>query len=112
MSEANKIVRQITPKEIKARLDAGDPLTLIDVREDYELEIASIPAKHIPKDEILQRISEVPRSGDVVIFCRSGGRSQAVVTALQSQLGFTNLFNMQGGILRWADEVDSTLQKY
>ncbi|MBX7138816.1 MAG: rhodanese-like domain-containing protein [Oligoflexia bacterium] len=105
-------MREITPLELKQRQQAGERITMIDVREAFEKEIADIGGVLIPKAEILNRQSEIPRDGIVVIYCRSGGRSSSAIKALQQQCGFTNLVNLSGGILRWSDEVDSSIEKY
>jgi rhodanese-related sulfurtransferase len=112
MPGTNFPVKQILPKELKARLDAGEQITLIDVREPHEREICHIGGTLIPKDTVAQRVDQIPKSGDVVIYCRSGGRSQFVVQELQSKFGYTNLINLAGGVLRWSDEVDSSVTKY
>ena len=105
-------VRQISPKELKKKLDNGEQLTLIDVREPHERQIASLGGDLIPMNTVLDALAKIPRDGTVVVYCRSGGRSGKVVEALQAQCGYTNLWNLEGGILRWSDEVDSSVQKY
>jgi adenylyltransferase/sulfurtransferase len=105
-------VRQITPKELKARLDAKEDIVLIDVREPHEREICHIGGELIPKDTITQHLDRIPHDKDVIIYCRSGGRSQSVANQLASQHGFTNLINLSGGVLRWSDEVDPSVKKY
>ena len=108
----NNIVREITPKELKAMLEASEQLTLVDVREPFERDIASIGGELIPLAEIVERHVEIPRNRKVIVYCRSGGRSGQAVSALQHEHAFDNLYNLSGGILRWIDEVDPTLKKY
>jgi len=107
-------IPEMTVTDLKARLDAGEPVTIIDVREPHEWEIANLGqhgATLIPLGEVVERSEEIPREGVVVLQCRSGSRSGNAVAYLQ-QNGWTNLFNLKGGILAWADQVDPTVQKY
>lgn len=104
-------IPEITPTEFVARRDRGAALTLLDVREDWELGIASIPgAVHIPMADVHARIDELDRSKEVVVMCRSGRRSLQVAELLQ-QNGFT-VVNLAGGILAWSSEVDATIATY
>ena len=102
----------ITPKDLNAKIQRGESITLIDVREPFEAEICQLPnSSMIPLGQFTAKASELSREKETVIYCRSGGRSGDAVRYLIS-LGYTNVKNLDGGILRWADEVDSTLQKY
>jgi rhodanese-related sulfurtransferase len=102
----------ITPKELKQRLDAGEAITVIDVREPWELKIARLDfAQHIPMGDILERIGEVPRDVPVVIMCHVGGRSAQVTDYLNS-IGYDNVLNLNSGITGWAVQVDPTLKRY
>jgi rhodanese-related sulfurtransferase len=102
----------ITPKELKQRLDAGEAITVIDVREPWELKIARLDfAQHIPMGDILERIGEVPRDVPVVIMCHVGGRSAQVTDYLNS-IGYDNVLNLDSGITGWAVQVDPTLKRY
>ncbi|MDX1934831.1 MAG: molybdopterin-synthase adenylyltransferase MoeB [Capsulimonadales bacterium] len=110
--EAAPTMREITPIELKAKLDRGDDFLLIDVREPYEWEIARIPgATLIPLGTIADRAGELDPNAEIVLQCRSGKRSATALETLQ-QKGFKNLLNLKGGILAWADDVDPTVQKY
>jgi len=105
-------MREITPKELKEKLDRGDDFQLIDVREPYEWEIGRIPgAKLIPLGEIGARSGELDRTKEIVLQCRSGKRSAQALETLRAQ-GFQNLVNLQGGILGWSDDVDPSVPKY
>lgn len=98
----------ITPAEVKARLDAGDALTIIDVRNAWELDITRLDnAVHIPLDQLPTRIAEIPKDVEVVLMCRSGGRSQRALDFLVAN-GYdaAKLLNMTGGIMRWGKDVD------
>ena len=102
----------ITPRELKARMDRGDDFVLLDVREPHELQICTIPGYvSIPLGDVPKRIGELDRSRDLVVMCRSGVRSGRIVSFLASQ-GFTRIANLTGGVLRWIDDVDPTQPKY
>ncbi|HEX3053768.1 MAG TPA: molybdopterin-synthase adenylyltransferase MoeB [Aggregatilineaceae bacterium] len=102
----------LSPRDIKARLDGNDPLVLLDVREPYELTISHLDrALHIPMSEMSQRWQEIPRDQPVVVFCHSGVRSVNLIMQLV-EVGYTNLINMQGGINAWARDVDPTVPLY
>ena len=105
-------MRELTVQQLQQMREAEEPLQVIDVREPWEVEICSIGAHHIPMGEILTRVEEIKKDVPVVIHCRSGARSANVVNALEMQLGLTNLYNLRGGILAWANEIDQTLEQY
>jgi adenylyltransferase/sulfurtransferase len=103
---------QISPAELKARLDAGEKLTLLDVREPWEIAIAALPGiVPIPLGEIPQRWRELDAQGQIVVICRSGMRSQNAATFLVQQ-GITPVYNLAGGVLAWSREVDPSLPTY
>ncbi len=107
-------VPQITPKELKARLDNGDKLQILDVREPHEWEISNLEAYGsvlIPKGEVLDRVSELDPNKETIVQCRTGGRSAAVLKEL-APLGFEKIWNLDGGINLWAEEVDSDMATY
>jgi sulfur-carrier protein adenylyltransferase/sulfurtransferase len=108
---ANNGIPQISVQELKQRLDAGDDLMILDVREPYECQIASIGGTPIPMNEVPRRLAEIDRNREIVVQCRSGGRSQRVAEFLANQ-GYPNVKNLAGGILAWADQIDPTLTKY
>ena len=103
-------MKEITPKELEAMKKEGKPFQLIDVREPYEVELCNIGGDAIPMGEIVERLSEVRKDVPVVVHCRSGARSGAVINALASRYGYTNLINLKGGILAYGREVDNTLK--
>lgn len=105
-------MKQINVQELKQKLDRKDDFVLLDVREDFEREICKLtPDVHIPMNEIQERFHELPKDKEIVVYCRSGARSMNVCMFLQSQ-GFKSLQNLSGGILSWADQIDSSIQKY
>ncbi|NLX12018.1 MAG: molybdopterin-synthase adenylyltransferase MoeB [Chloroflexi bacterium] len=99
--------------EIKARLDAGERLNLLDVREPVELTISRLEqmTQHIPMSEMAARWQEIPRDEPVIVFCRSGARSADLIEQLRT-LGYDNLINMAGGINAWARTIDPKLPLY
>jgi molybdopterin/thiamine biosynthesis adenylyltransferase/rhodanese-related sulfurtransferase len=102
----------LTPLELKAKLDSAERFELIDVREDYELDIAKLPyTKWIPLGELADRVGELDKAAETVVYCHSGGRSGQAVRFLRER-GFGNARNLLGGISRWSDEVDPSLEKY
>lgn len=104
--------KEATPREIKQRLDAGENLTLIDVREPDEMMIAAIDgAQECPMSQARDWIDTLPKDGELVIFCHHGARSMQVAAAL-AQRGHTNVTNMTGGIDQWAEQVDPTVPHY
>jgi adenylyltransferase/sulfurtransferase len=104
---------EITPRELAEWLERPDRPFLLDVRNPYEVAIASIPGtdKLIPIDQLPERINELDPSREMVVYCRSGARSGRAVELLKS-VGFRKVKNLVGGILRWADEIDPSLPKY
>ena len=104
-------IPQITVKELKQRLDAGEDVFVLDVREPYEYQIANIGAKLIPQNDVPKRLDEIDRGREIVVQCRSGQRSQRIAEYLAQQ-GYPKVKNLAGGILAWADEIDPKMQKY
>ena len=103
---------EISVTELKARMDSGEKLNLIDVREPYEVAIAKIPgAKLIPLGQIGERAGELDPNSEILLHCRSGKRSADALHILKAK-GFTNLKNVTGGILAWSAEVDPTVPQY
>ncbi|HQQ93981.1 MAG TPA: rhodanese-like domain-containing protein [Bacteroidia bacterium] len=96
-------MKEITAAEFKQMQDSGKDFQLIDVREQHEYDEMNIHGEHIPMGEVLDRVSEIAKDKPVVVHCRSGKRSAAVIHALESQHGYTNLINLQGGILAYLE---------
>ncbi len=104
-------IPEITPAEFVQRRDGGEALTLLDVREAWELNVASVPGVlHIPMGEVAERVGEIDRNREVVVLCRSGRRSLEVAKYLQ-QNGFRAV-NLAGGILAWSRDLDATIPVY
>ncbi len=104
-------IPQISVTELKRRLDAGEDLFILDVREPYEYQIANIGGTLIPQNEVPQRLAEIGRDREIIVQCRSGGRSQRIAEFLAKQ-GYSNVKNLAGGILAWADQIDPKVLKY
>ena len=102
-------MKEVTPSELRRMQDAKEKFVLIDVREPYEVEACSIGGASLPMSQLVDRINEVPKDVPVVVHCRSGSRSVAVIDALSSRYGYTNLINLKGGILAWKEAIDPTL---
>ena len=104
-------VPEITPRDLKARLDRGDDLYILDVREPHEYQICNLGGHLIPLGDLSKRASELDSSREIVAHCRSGKRSAEAVEFLQ-RAGFRKVLNLKGGILAWSDEVDPSVPKY
>lgn len=106
-------MREITATELKQRLDKGDDIQIVDVREANELAIAKLPNSiHIPLAQVVNRMSEIDPNRETVVHCKMGGRSARAIEALQRS-GFTgSLLNLKGGIIGWSNDVDPSVPKY
>ena len=110
--ESDGAVPSVSVQELKRKMDAREPLTLVDVRESWEYDIAQIAGSRlIPLGELEERLTELPREGILVIQCHSGVRSEQGARLLQ-QAGFANVYNLEGGIEAWSREVDPTVPRY
>lgn len=103
----------MTPQQYLARLAEPTPVVLVDVREDWELKVASVPLSfvHIPLGQLGERLRELNPATDTVVICRSGGRSLQAAHFLAKQ-GFGSVHNLSGGILAWSTELDPTIPAY
>jgi sulfur-carrier protein adenylyltransferase/sulfurtransferase len=104
-------VPEISARELKSRLDRGDDLFILDVREPHEYQICNLGGHLIPLGDLSRRVSELDSSREIVAHCRSGKRSAEAVEFLR-KAGFRKVLSLKGGILAWSDEVDSTVPKY
>lgn len=105
-------MKEISVFTLNEKIKMGQRPTIIDVREQDELDIVSIDeARHIPMAQIPSRMSELERDGELIIMCKSGGRSARVCEYLE-QNGYSNVINLSGGILSWAQNIDRTLKTY
>jgi rhodanese-related sulfurtransferase len=104
-------MKEISVQELKEKKDKGEDFQLIDVREDFEYEMSNLGGELIPLGGILIESEKVDKTKPVVVMCRSGKRSAQAIMLLE-QRGFTNLYNLQGGILAWAEEIDPSINVY
>lgn len=114
MSQApTQQIPEITATELKHRLDGGEDIQVIDVREAHEVAIAAIPnSTHIPLGQVLNRMSEIDPNRETVVHCKMGGRSAKAIEALKRSGFAGSLLNLKGGITAWSNEVDPTVPKY
>jgi len=104
-------VPQLSVKDLKKRVDAGEDLFILDVREPFEYQIANLGGKLIPQGEVPQRLGEIDRNREIIVQCKSGGRSQKIAEFLK-QSGYNRVLNLAGGILAWSAEIDPKVPKY
>ena len=105
-------MKSITVQELKQLMDSNEEFQLIDVRETYENEICSLNGLLIPMNEIPGRVEELVKEKKVIVHCRSGKRSANVSDFLEQNYQLTNLYNLEGGILSWIEEIDPSLESY
>ena len=104
-------MEEITATELKQRLDNGDDIQIVDVREDNEVAIGRIPnSVHIRLAEVLNRMDEIDPNRETVVHCKMGGRSARAIEALQRSGFKGKLINLKGGITGWSNEVDSSVK--
>ncbi|MCW5942611.1 MAG: hypothetical protein KIS66_10290 [Fimbriimonadaceae bacterium] len=109
MSDAS---REITVQELRDALAGPNPPVLVDVREPHELRISALAYDvHIPSDDLPNRLDELDRNADLVIYCRTGNRS-GVITEYLVGLGYPRVSNLVGGINAWAKKIDRTMRQY
>ncbi len=104
-------MKEITVQELKQLKDSKADFQLIDVREPHEVEICEIGGELIPMGEVMDNLDKISKTKQVVVHCKAGGRSGAICNALEAH-GYTNVYNLKGGILAWANEIDSSVTKY
>ena len=109
----SETIPQISATELKQRLDQGDDIQIVDVREAHELSVAKMPGTiHIPLGQVLSRMSEIDPNRETVVHCKMGGRSAKAIEVLK-RAGFTgSLTNLTGGITAWSNDVDPSVPKY
>ncbi|MEO8726448.1 MAG: molybdopterin-synthase adenylyltransferase MoeB [Acidobacteriaceae bacterium] len=107
------VLPEMQPEELNRRLDAGEDIFVLDVREPHEYQICSLGGHLIPLGDLPQRVHELNsyREREIVVHCKSGARSAKAVEVLQ-QAGFRSVLNLAGGIMGWADKIDRTMPRY
>jgi adenylyltransferase/sulfurtransferase len=106
------MIKTISVKELKARLDGGDKIFILDVREASEYQICNLGGRRIGMSELDIHLSEIPKDQEVVVHCHHGMRSLRAIEFLSRNHGFRNLVNLTGGIHAWAEEIEQAMTKY
>lgn len=104
-------MEEITVKELKQKMDKGEDFQLIDVREPFEYEMSNLGGENIPLAGVMIESDRIATDKPVIMVCRSGRRSAVAIMQLE-QLGFTDLYNLEGGMLAWAEEIEPGMQVY
>ena len=104
-------MKEITVRELKQKIDNDEDFQLIDVRESFEYEMSNLNGELIPLGGIIIEADKISKDKPVVVHCRSGARSAAAIMQLEG-MGYTNLYNLKGGIIAWATEIDPKMQVY
>ena len=102
-------MKEKTVAELKQMMDNKEDFQLIDVREPHEFEISNLNGLLIPMGEVPDNIDKIARDKPVIIHCRSGARSASVCSYLEQNQGFNNVYNLKGGILAWAHQIDPSM---
>ena len=112
LTSNKNVMKEVTVQELKDMMDSKADFQLIDVREPHEFDICNLGGELIPQGQIPQNVDKVSKEKQVVIHCRSGARSGNMVQWLEKNHGFQNLYNLKGGILAWAREIDPSMEQY
>src|ERR1700759_2644925 len=102
-------MKSITVKELKKMIDKSEDFQLVDVREQSEYDAANLKGTFIPLATVPQNVSKISKDKKVVVHCRSGKRSANAISFLENNHGFSNLYNLEGGILAYKKEIDNSL---
>jgi rhodanese-related sulfurtransferase len=105
-------MKEVTVQELKQLMDSGADFQLIDVREPHEYDICNLEGELIPQGEIPYNVDKISKDKQVILHCRSGARSGNMVQWLEKNHGFTNLYNLKGGVMAWAKEIDPEFPTY
>ncbi|WP_407427633.1 rhodanese-like domain-containing protein [Arcticibacter sp.] len=105
-------MKEITVEELKKMIDNAEDFQLIDVREPFEYEVSHLNGENIPLSGIIIESDKIATDKPVIVQCRSGKRSAAAIMQLEQQLGYENLYNLEGGILAWKEKIDPSIQVY
>lgn len=105
-------MKEITVEELKKMIDNAEDFQLIDVREPFEYEVSNLNGENIPLSGILIESDKIATDKPVIVQCRSGKRSAAAIMQLEQQLGYENLYNLEGGILAWKEKIDPSIKVY
>jgi sulfur-carrier protein adenylyltransferase/sulfurtransferase len=100
---------EISVHDLKKMKDENQDFCLVDVRESYEFDMSNLDGELIPMGSVLNSLDKIPKDKPVVMYCRSGIRSASVIRELEANHGYTNLYNLQGGIMAWVAEIDQSM---
>lgn len=100
-------MKQITPQELKAKIDNNEDFELIDVREIYEYEDYNINGKHMPLGEVMDNLDKIDTSKQVIFCCQSGKKSRAITIAVSKKLNSDNIYSLIGGVTNYFSEIES-----
>ena len=103
-------MKEITVEELKEKKESGEDFFLLDVREGFEYMVSNLDGEHIPLGDLSSRVEEIKnyKDAEVIVMCRSGGRSGKAVEFLESE-GFSTIYNLKGGITAWSKEIDTSM---
>ncbi len=104
-----KMMKEVSVQELREKMNANDDFQLIDVRETFEYEIGNLNGLNIPLAHVMLEAGSISKNKQVIIHCRSGARSAAVIMQLERELDLKNLYNLKGGILAWKAEIDESI---
>ena len=102
-------MKEVTVEELKQMLDANDDIQVIDVREPADFQAGNINGELIPLATVPQNVDKISKDKKVIVHCRSGKRSANAIMFLENNHGYTNLYNLTGGILAWKEKIDGSL---
>lgn len=111
-SKINNIMKEITVQELQALRESGEAFQLVDVREPHEYEIANLDGELIPLKDVPEAGDKIAKDKKVIVHCRSGARSAQAIQYWESKHNLDNLYNLKGGILQWARDIDPEMQQY
>jgi adenylyltransferase/sulfurtransferase len=98
-------MKEVTVQQLKELQDSNAEIQLIDVREEYEYDEMNIGALLIPMGEVIDNLDKISKEKQVIVHCKSGARSSSIISLLESQFGYTNLYNLKGGIIAYRNEI-------
>lgn len=105
-------MKEISPNSLKEMMNKKTDFQLIDVREYFEHEICCIGGDKIDMYSIMNNIDKISKKKDVIFYCRTGNRSEIIIKMIEKKYPFNNLYNLEGGIMRWREDVDNSINKY
>tara|TARA_Y100000768_G_C23947231_1_gene668208 strand:+ start:512 stop:832 length:321 start_codon:yes stop_codon:yes gene_type:complete len=106
-------MKNISPKELRNLINSNNnDYQLIDIRDDYEYDICCIGGEKISMYSIIENINKISKSKKVIIYCRTGSRSSNIIDLIEKKFRYKNIYNLEGGIMKWRDDIDPTLEEY